>query len=73
MSEQTSTFAPTQNTSTEPHPKVAGSKSSHTEERRVGPADRRIATLDRRNEDRLNDDLLPRRNPDVPDRRLATG
>lgn len=41
------------------------------QERRKGTKDRRAATEDRRNEDRLADDPLPRRNPDEPDRRKA--
>ena len=40
-------------------------------ERRRGVSDRRMAHHDRRNEDRVNEDLLPRRNPDVPDRRVS--
>ena len=39
------------------------------EERRKGPKDRREAAEDRRNEDRVAEDPLPRRNPDLPDRR----
>ena len=38
-------------------------------ERRTGKADRRVAAQDRRNEDRLAEELLPRRNPEIPDRR----
>ncbi|NKB98548.1 MAG: hypothetical protein GKR90_08665 [Pseudomonadales bacterium] len=38
-------------------------------ERRNGVADRRSVSPERRNEDRLADDLEPRRNPDTPDRR----
>ena len=45
--------------------------SASSEERRTGPSDRRIAGEDRRNEDRVNDELLPRRNPDVTDRRAS--
>ncbi|MEM7101339.1 MAG: hypothetical protein AAF541_24015 [Pseudomonadota bacterium] len=50
---------PTRESSIEPVP-----------ERRIGPADRRVADEDRRNEDRLNDELDPRRNPDMTDRRV---
>ena len=42
-----------------------------TVERRVGKADRRENSLDRRNEDRVMDDIEPRRNPEIPDRRSA--
>lgn len=40
-------------------------------EKREGPKDRRAATTDRRNEDRVNEDFEPRRNPEVYDRRQA--
>jgi len=40
-----------------------------TVERRQGPADRRIALEDRRNSERLTQDIAPRRDPDVKDRR----
>lgn len=39
---------------------------------RVGPADRRMAVEDRRNAERVADDLNPRRDPEVRDRRSAT-
>lgn len=39
------------------------------EERRKGPADRRQRKPDRRNPERVAEDLVPRRNPDQPDRR----
>ena len=39
-------------------------------ERRMGVEDRRQSDLDRRNEDRVHEELLPRRNSDLPDRRL---
>lgn len=38
-------------------------------EQRNGPQDRRSNTDERRNSDRANDDFLPRRNPDLIDRR----
>ena len=38
-------------------------------ERRNGRKDRRDKKNDRRNDDRLLEDPLPRRNPDIPDRR----
>jgi len=38
-------------------------------ERRKGPADRRQRKPDRRNPERVAEDLVPRRNPDQPDRR----
>ncbi len=38
-------------------------------ERRRGPQDRRSSTEERRNSDRANDDFIPRRNPDLIDRR----
>ena len=38
-------------------------------ERRNGPKDRRSSAQDRRDEDRVANELMPRRNPDVPDRR----
>ncbi|MEE4283619.1 MAG: hypothetical protein V2I41_16880 [Pseudomonadales bacterium] len=38
-------------------------------ERRNGRKDRRDKKSDRRNDDRLLEDPLPRRNPDIPDRR----
>jgi hypothetical protein len=38
-------------------------------ERRQGPADRRIALEDRRNSERVAQDIAPRRDPDVKDRR----
>ena len=38
-------------------------------ERRNGPQDRRRNTEERRNLDRVNDDFLPRRSPDLIDRR----
>jgi len=38
-------------------------------ERRKGPADRRKRNPDRRNPERVADDVVPRRNPDQPDRR----
>jgi hypothetical protein len=38
-------------------------------ERRSGPQDRRIHAEERRNADRANDDFLPRRSPDLIDRR----
>jgi len=39
------------------------------EERRRRAKERRVAALDRRNEDRVAEDLNPRRNPELPDRR----
>lgn len=41
----------------------------HGPERRKGNADRRKQKQDRRNPERVADDLVPRRNPDTPDRR----
>jgi len=38
-------------------------------ERRKADKDRRRAEEDRRNEERAAEDLLPRRNPEKPDRR----
>ena len=38
-------------------------------ERRKGAKDRRQGNEDRRNEDRVAEDPLPRRNPEQPDRR----
>jgi hypothetical protein len=38
-------------------------------EQRKGVKDRRRASEDRRNEERLAEDPLPRRNPEQPDRR----
>gem|GEM_PF-2097146 len=38
-------------------------------ERRRGPQDRRNTTEERRNSDRANEDFIPRRNPDLMDRR----
>jgi hypothetical protein len=38
-------------------------------ERRKGPADRRDASPDRRDPERLADELAPRRNSELPDRR----
>jgi len=38
-------------------------------ERRSGPQDRRRNTEERRNLERANDDFLPRRSPDLIDRR----
>lgn len=38
-------------------------------DRRKGPKDRRASKPDRRNAERLLDDIAPRRNPEVPDRR----
>ena len=38
-------------------------------DRRTGLADRRQAGVERRNADRITDELEPRRNPDTPDRR----
>lgn len=38
-------------------------------ERRSGPQDRRRNAEERRNLDRANDDFLPRRSPDLIDRR----
>lgn len=38
-------------------------------ERREGPADRRVATEERRNPERIAQDIAPRRDPDVKDRR----
>ena len=48
---------------------ASGSGSTYSPERRLGPADRRVSVMDRRNEERVDDDPLPRRNPDIPDRR----
>ncbi|MEM9623756.1 MAG: hypothetical protein AAF993_19080 [Pseudomonadota bacterium] len=48
----------------------APQKSDHHPERRTGPETRRKHTQDRRNEDRVAEELEPRRNPDIPDRRL---
>jgi len=57
-------------------PNACGSSSRAAAEyggpnRRLGEAERRKNTLDRRNEDRIAEEMLPRRNPDVPERRLA--
>ncbi len=41
--------------------------------RRQGPADRRGNSPDRRNPERLQDDIAPRRHPDLPDRRAPSG
>jgi len=41
-------------------------------ERRKERKDRRDSKNDRRNDDRLLEDPLPRRNPDTPDRRNNT-
>ncbi len=49
----------------------ASQPSPHHPERRTGPKTRRMALEDRRNEDRVAEDVLPRRNPDLPDRRAA--
>lgn len=38
-------------------------------ERRTGLADRRLAAFDRRNAERVAEDIAPRRNADVSDRR----
>lgn len=38
-------------------------------QRRSGPANRRTRKADRRNAERLTEDIAPRRNPEVPDRR----
>ena len=38
-------------------------------DRRKGPEDRRKRKQDRRNPERAAEDLVPRRNPDAPDRR----
>ncbi|MDZ7670965.1 MAG: hypothetical protein U5Q16_16655 [Gammaproteobacteria bacterium] len=44
--------------------------SGHTgPERRKGSGDRRRQQPDRRNPERQADELVPRRNPDQPDRR----
>jgi len=40
-----------------------------SEDRRKGPPDRRRNRVDRRNAERLQDDLTPRRDPDFRDRR----
>lgn len=51
---------------------VRGAKVRGTEapvERRQGLADRRSASADRRDPDRLQQDIAPRRNPDQADRR----
>jgi len=40
-----------------------------SEDRRKGPRDRRRNRVDRRNPERLQEDLTPRRDPDVGDRR----
>ena len=40
------------------------------EEKRSGVKDRRIGRVDRRNEDRVAEEIDPRRNPEVQDRRL---
>jgi hypothetical protein len=42
-------------------------------ERRQGTPNRRRKKQDRRNEERVTEDPLPRRNPDVPDRRNRKG
>ena len=42
------------------------------EERRAGPADRRRTQPDRRNAERVSEDVAPRRHPDVKDRRSRT-
>lgn len=39
------------------------------EERRKGPADRRKHNPERRNPERVAEDVVPRRNPEQPDRR----
>ncbi len=41
-------------------------------ERREGARDRRAAKSERRNPERATEDLVPRRNPDRPDRRKST-
>ena len=49
--------------------RVEAMSSYNGPERRKGAKDRRDAEEDRRNEDRVAEDPLPRRNPDQPDRR----
>ena len=51
------------------HTMSANESANDEPERRKGAKDRRNAAQDRRNDDRVADDPLPRRNPDVPDRR----
>ena len=41
------------------------------EERRSGVRDRRISKADRRNSERLVEDIAPRRHPDIKDRRKS--
>jgi len=38
-------------------------------ERRAGPVDRRMALEDRRNLERVSQEIAPRRHPDIKDRR----
>lgn len=45
--------------------------ASQQEERRTGARDRRTAKVDRRNSERLAEDIAPRRHPDVKDRRSS--
>lgn len=45
--------------------------TTKTPERRGSAGDRRKATQDRRRPERLAEDVAPRRNPDVPDRRKS--
>ena len=42
------------------------------EERRKGPKDRRTTKSERRNPERIADEIAPRRHPDVKDRRLKS-
>lgn len=56
-------------TDTDTQPESAPVAEPVEQERRNGPADRRATPQERRNPERAADDMAPRRNPDVGDRR----
>jgi hypothetical protein len=59
----------------EVNPTAAESLDPHYEgeERRNGPKDRRTARTDRRNPERLAEEIAPRRHPDIKGRRSTDG
>lgn len=59
-----------QQSASQPLAAVKG-KDVTEEDRRSGARDRRTAKADRRNSERLAEDIAPRRHPDIKDRRKS--
>jgi hypothetical protein len=65
------TFQPTKPMAEQNNTAAETLEGHQGEDRRQGIKDRRIADKDRRNQERLADEIAPRRHPDIKGRRSA--